>query len=191
MQILKFLSLAITGFFAIAGIMALINVPRIGAYYDSLQAGNLQVDSTYATGTANYRNSYLQGLILLPNQATAISRDKKFNLAYNDTTRDYLKTRRIEAIGMQEVEVAGIKRREIKIHYVRAAPARQEQLLIPCWFSHKRTSVLLRLNAEKPSRKGPVQTSLQNGILLLAPFLLTLLFWWVRKRRLASNQNIS
>lgn len=190
MQILKFLSLIITGFFAIAGTMALISVPRVIAYYDTLQAGNLQVDSVYAAGTSNHRKSYLQGIMLLPNQATAISRDKKFNLAYNETTRDYLKTRRIEAIGMQEVEGAGKRRREIKIHYISAAPARQEQVLIPCWFSHKRTSVLLRLNDEKPSRKGPVQSRLQNAILLLAPLLLTILFWWVRRRRLASDQNV-
>ncbi len=188
MQILKFLSLIITGFFAIAGTMALISVPRVIAYYDTLQAGNLQVDSVYAAGTANYRKSYLRGIMLLPNQATAISQDKRFNLTYNETTREYLKTKRIEAIGMQEVEGAGKRRREIKIHYISAAPARQEQVLIPCWFSHKRTSVLLRLNDEKPSRKGPVQSRLQNGILLLAPFLLTLLFWWVRKRRLEGDQ---
>ncbi|MBX2870902.1 MAG: hypothetical protein KTR30_02350 [Saprospiraceae bacterium] len=189
MEILKFLSLVITGFFAIAGLIALISLPRLGNYYDNLEAGNLQVDSVYSAGSANYKSSYLRGVIFLPNQATPISRSKKFKLTYNETTRNYLKTRRIKAIGMQEVERNGKRQRVIKIHYLSAAPARQEQVLIPCWFSRTRGFVLLRLKEEKPSRKGPVRTRLQNAMLLLAPFLLTIIFWWVRKRRLAATMN--
>lgn len=188
MQILKFLTLAITGFFAIAGLLALSSIPRVITYYDSLQAGNFQVDSVYSAGTANHRSRYLRGIILLPHQATPISYTSKFNLAYNSTTAEYLRTRRIESIGLTDAKRTGKRQYDIKIHYISAAPARQEQVLIPCWFSQKRTSVLLRLSEEKPSKKGPVQTKLQNSILLLAPFLLTLLFWRVRKRRLERDQ---
>lgn len=183
MSILRFLSLLITGFFAIAGLMALLNIPKTISYYDDLQAGNLRVDSIFSSGSVNHKKTYLRGLILLPNEASPISRSQKYRLPYDESTEAYLKSRRIERISLQEKKKGRMGEFDIKIHYLSAAPARKEQVLIPCWFKLGAGGVILRLDEEKPARKEAVKRKTRTGVLLLTPFLLTGLFWFFHHRR--------
>lgn len=185
MVMLRIISLVITGFFAIAGSLMFISIPKTISFYENLEVGNLQVDSVYVKGNVSHKRKYLRGIILLPNEATPISRSSKYGLYYNDEVKEHLRSRRIESVGLKEVNKAGKRRHEVDIHYTRAAPARTEQLLIPCWFNRTHKNVALRLTAEQPDGNKQIQDRFWNAILLLTPFVLTLLFWWVRRRRLA------
>lgn len=163
----------------------LISVPKTVSFYKNLEVGNLQVDSVYVKGSISHRSKYLRGIILLPNEASPISRSSKYRLYYGDEVREHLRSRRIDSVGLRAVSKGGKQRHEIDIEYTRAAPARKEQLLIPCWFNRGHQNVALRLTEEQPDGKKQVQEKFWNAVLLLAPFVLTLLFWWARKRRLA------
>jgi|GEM_PF-6187136 len=188
MVVLRVISLVITGCFAIAGSLLFVNIPKTVSFYKNLEVGNLQVDSVYLKGSISHRSKYLRGIILLPNEATPISRSSKFSLYYGKEVQEHLLSRRIDSVGLKEVNKGGKPRHEVDIEYTRAAPARKEQLLIPCWFNRVHKNVALRLTEEQPDGKKQIQASLWNAILLVAPFVLTLLFWWVRKRRLAKGE---